>query len=161
MEWNKEKKPDQTLARASIQADMANEIHRLLNEARVGENRVRAKDIAVLVRSNPQALKIWQYFRKRGLAATVFSEISLFEAPEAKELLWVMEGLVNVRSDRAISGHLPPVARHDKPDFQSWQDKPEKWDAWVGLFREYCEIWRKKASMWPYANCSGKRGPYP
>ena len=76
MEWNKEKKPGSNLARASIQTDMANEIHRLLNEARVGENRVHQK-IAVLVRSNPQALKIWQYFRKRGLAATVFSEISL------------------------------------------------------------------------------------
>ena len=124
---------------------MANEIHRLLNEARVGENRVRPKDIAVLVRSNPQALKIWQYFRKRGLAATVFSEISLFEAPEAKELLWVMEGLVNVRSDRAIKRALATgLLGMTSQDFQSWQDKPEKWDAWVGLFREYYEIWRKK-----------------
>ena len=145
MEWNKEKKPDKTLARASIQADMANEIHRLLNEARVGENRVRPKDIAILVRSNPQALNIWQYFRKRGLAATVFSEISLFEAPEAKELLWVMEGLVNVRSDRAIKRALATgLLGMTSKDFQSWQDKPEKWDAWVGLFREYYEIWRKK-----------------
>ena len=141
---------------------MANEIHRLLNEARVGGNRVRPKDIAILVRSNPQALNIWHYFRKRGLAATVFSEISLFEAPEAKELLWVMEGLVNVRSDRAIKRALATgLLGMTSKDFQSWQDKPEKWDAWVGLFREYYEIWRKKASMWPYANCSGKRGPYP
>jgi len=145
MEWTKEKKPGAPLARRAIQKDMANEIHHLLANGTIGGERVRAKDIAVLVRSNPQALKVWQYFRKRGLAAVVFSDISLFEAPEAKELLWVMEGLVNVRDERSIKRALATgLLGMTSKDFQLWQDDPEKWDDWVGLFKEYHEIWRKK-----------------
>ena len=37
MEWNKE---NQVEPLPTIQTDMANEIHLLLNEARVGENRI-------------------------------------------------------------------------------------------------------------------------
>ena len=55
-----------------------------------------------------------------------------------------MEGLVNVRSDRAIKRALATgLLGMTSKDFQSWQDKPEKWDAWVDFSRVY-EIWRKK-----------------
>ena len=98
-----------------------------------------------MVRSNPQALKVWQYFRKRGLNAVVFSDISLFEAPETKELLWVLEGLVNARSERAIKRALATgLLGMTSKDFKLWQDEPDKWDEWVASFREYHEIWRKK-----------------
>jgi len=145
MNWNKEKKPRAPLVRRAIQKDMANEIYRIMAKGRIGDDKVRAKDIAVLVRSNPQALKVWQYFRKRGLNAVVFSDISLFEAPETKELLWVLEGLVNARSERAIKRALATgLLGMTSKDFKLWQDEPDKWDEWVASFREYHEIWRKR-----------------
>ena len=145
MNWNKEKKPRAPLVRRAIHKDMANEIYRIMAKGRIGDDKVRAKDIAVLVRSNPQALKVWQYFRKRGLNAVVFSDISLFEAPETKELLWVLEGLVNARSERAIKRALATgLLGMTSKDFKLWQDEPDKWDEWVASFREYHEIWRKK-----------------
>ncbi|OUU37176.1 MAG: exodeoxyribonuclease V subunit beta [Verrucomicrobia bacterium TMED56] len=145
MDWVKEKKPAVPLIRRAIQKDMTNEIHHLLNKGTIGGKKVQAKDIAVLVRSNPQALKLWQYFRNRGLSTVVFSDISLFNTPEAREILWVMEGLVNVRSESSIKRALATgLLGMTSQDFQHWQDQPEKWDDWIGLFREHQEIWRKK-----------------
>ena len=143
--WRKQKEPKADEARRAIRKDMANEIYRILATGTIGGEKVRAKDIAVLVRSNPDARNVWKYFRKRGLAAVVFTDVSLFESPEAKELLWVLEGLVNARNERAIKRALATgLLGMTSKDFQLWQNEPTKWDEWVGRFREYHETWRKK-----------------
>lgn len=132
-------------ARRAIRRDMANEIHRILSEGNLGGNRVGAKDIAVLVRSNQEAREVWEYFRKRGLAAVVFTDVSLFDSPEAKELLWVLEGLVNARNERAVKRSMATgLLGMTSKDFQLWQDEPAQWDEWVGIFRECRETWRQK-----------------
>jgi len=145
LDWRKKKEPKADEARRAIRKDMANEIHRLLSTGTIGGEKVRAKDVAVLVRSNPDARKVWKYFRKRGLAAVVFTDVSLFESPEATELLWVLEGLVNARNERAIKRALATgLLGMTSKDFQLWQDESAKWDEWVGTFSEYHETWRKK-----------------
>ena len=145
LDWIKEKEPKADEARRAIRKDMANEIYRILSTGTIGGEKVRAQDVAVLVRSNPDARNVWKYFRKRGLAAVVFTDVSLFESPEAKELLWVLEGLVNARNERAIKRALATgLLGMTSKDFQLWQDEPAKWDEWVGRFREYHETWRKK-----------------
>jgi exodeoxyribonuclease V beta subunit len=145
LDWRKDKEPSVEVAREAIRMDMANEIEYLLSEGTIGGNKVRPKDIAVLVRSNPDARKVWQSFRKRGLPAVVFTDVSLFDSPEAKEILWVLEGMVNARNERAIKRALATgLLGMTSGDFQLWQDKPEKWDEWIGIFRECLENWRKK-----------------
>jgi exodeoxyribonuclease V beta subunit len=145
LEWEKDKEPSIEVAKTAIRADMANEIEYLLSEGTIGDRKVRPKDIAVLVRSNPDARKVWQYFRKRGLPAVVFTDVSLFDSQEAKEILWVLEGIVNARNERAIKRALATgLLGMTSSDFQLWQDNPEKWDEWVGTFRECHENWRKK-----------------
>ena len=64
-----------------------------------------------------------------------FTDVSLFDSGEAREILWVLEGLVNARNNRAIkralaTGLLGMTGR----DFQNWEDNPSKWDEWVGIF---------------------------
>jgi len=145
LQWNKNKAPSAEEARSAIRIDMANEIEYLLAEGMIGDRKVRPKDIAVLVRSNPDARKVWQYFRKRELPAVVFTDVSLFESQEAKEILWVLEGIVNARNERAIrralaTGLLGMTAK----DFQHWHENPLEWDEWVGLFRQCQENWRTK-----------------
>ena len=81
---------------------MANEIFRLLENGRIGDHRINSGDIAVLVRSNSEAKEVWDYFRSRGLPAVVFTDLSLFETDEAKELAWVLQGLADAHDDRAI-----------------------------------------------------------
>ena len=145
LEWKKDKEPNNEEAKTAIRADMANEIEYLLSAGTIGDRKVRPKDIAVLVRSNPDARKVWQYFRKRGLPAVVFTNVSLFDSQEAKEILWVLEGIVNARNERAIKRALATgLLGMTSADFQIWQDNPGKWDEWVGTFRECHENWRKK-----------------
>ena len=79
-------KINQTDAREAIRIDMANEIFRLLENGRIGDHRINSGDIAVLVRSNSEAKEVWDYFRSRGLPAVVFTDLSLFETDEAKEI---------------------------------------------------------------------------
>jgi exodeoxyribonuclease V beta subunit len=144
LEWREEKEPSAEVARSAIRKDMANEIEYLLSHGTIGGEKIQPKDIAILVRSNPDARKVWQYFRKRGLPAVVFSDVSLFESVEAREILWVMEGLFHVRNERVIRRAVATgLLGMTSSDFQHWQDNPEAWDRWVVVFRECNEAWRK------------------
>ena len=136
-------KINQTDAREAIRIDMANEIFRLLENGRIGDHRINSGDIAVLVRSNSEAKEVWDYFRSRGLPAVVFTDLSLFETDEAKELAWVLQGLADAHDDRAIRRALATGLLGKKTsDFEHWIDNPELWDDWVGKFREFRMVWR-------------------
>jgi len=138
-----DKKINQSEAKEAIRIDMANEIFRLLENGRIGKRAVRTGDIAVLVHSNFEAKEVWEYFRSRGLPAVVFTDLSLFETDEAKEISWVLQGLANAHDDRAVRRALATGLLGKKTsDFQYWMDAPEQWDEWVGKFRELRAIWR-------------------
>ena len=67
----------------------------------------------------------------------VFTDLSLFETDEAKELSLVLQGLANADDDRAVKRALATGLLGKKvSDFQNWMDAPEQWDEWVGKFRE-------------------------
>ena len=139
------KPPGKPAARQAIRVDVANEIHRLLAEGEIGGQRVRPRDVAVLVRGNWEARETWEYFRTRGLPSVVFSDVSLFESDEAKELLWVLEGLVDCHREPAIRRALATgLLGRTSEDFQAWQEDPGEWDHWVGFFRECHLRWRKE-----------------
>jgi len=124
---------------------MANEIHRILEVGKLGGKPVCSKDIAVLVRSNHEAKEVWKYFRKRGLPTVVFTDLSLFDSDEAKEALWVLEGVVGCRNDKAVKRALATgLLGMTSEDFQEWQDHPEKWDEWIACFRGCHETWLKE-----------------
>ncbi|MFP6855299.1 MAG: 3'-5' exonuclease, partial [Opitutales bacterium] len=131
--------------RRAILRDMGDEIERLLAEGALGGGRVRSKDIAILVRSNNQAREVWRYLRRRRLPAIVFSDVSLFEGEEAKELSWIMEAIVDSRNERSIKRALATgLMGKTAKDFETWQDVPEEWEDWVGRFRGYLATWREK-----------------
>jgi exodeoxyribonuclease V beta subunit len=145
MEWMKDKGPTKAEVHEAIRLDMANEIHRLLEEGSIGGRKVRTNDLAILVRGNFEAREVWSYFRKRGLPAVVFTDVSLFDSDEAKELLWVLEGIADSGSERSIRRALATgLLGMTSDDFQAWQDQPEKWDERVGYFRECHKTWRKE-----------------
>ena len=145
MEWEGEKGPTKPEIQEAIRLDMANEIHRLLQVGFIGGRKIRTNDLAVLVRGNFEATEVWNYFRKRGLPAVVFTEVSLFDSAEAKELLWVLEGIVDSGSERSIKRALATgLLGRTSNDFQAWQDQPEEWAGWVGYFRDCLKTWRKE-----------------
>ncbi|MDG1138423.1 MAG: exodeoxyribonuclease V subunit beta [Opitutales bacterium] len=145
LDCEKEQEPAAAEARMAIRKDMATEIHRILQNGSIGKQPVRCRDIAVLVRSNHEAREVWEFFRKQKLPAVVFTDLSLFEAPEARELLWVLEGLINSRSEKAIKRALATgLLGMTGKDFQLWQVQSGEWDQWVGRFRNHYDKWRKQ-----------------
>ena len=145
MEWEGEKGPTKPEIQEAIRLDMANEIHRLLKVGFIGGRKIRTNDLAILVRGNFEATEVWNYFRKRGLPAVVFTDVSLFDSAEAKELLWVLEGIVDSGSERSIKRALATgLLGMTSNDFQAWQDQPDEWAGWVGYFRDCLKTWRKE-----------------
>ncbi|MDA7757271.1 exodeoxyribonuclease V subunit beta [Opitutales bacterium] len=134
-----------TEARKKIIHDMINQIFKVLGSGEIGTNRVKPENIAILVRSNPQALEVWEVFRSFGLPAVVFSDISLFASVESKELLWVLEGMVDCRNERSVRRALATGLLGMKTqDFLDWQKDSWSWDAWLSCFRLHLELWRKE-----------------
>ena len=131
-------------ARSSIIQDLVQRVGEVLQYGRINDQPVRPEDIAILVRSNPQALEVWESFRSHNLPAVVFSNVSLFSTREAKELLWVLEGLVECRNERAVRRALATgLMGVTAADFITWQEDVSSWEAWMGCFREHFDLWRK------------------
>ena len=136
-----DRRVNKAVALEAIRTDMANEIFHLLEHGQVGEQKVGTGDIAILVRSNAEAREVWEYFRSRGLPAVVFTDLSLFETDEARELLWVLQGMADSRYDRSIKRALASgLLGMTTSDFQQWMDQPTEWDEWVGCFRDLYTI---------------------
>jgi exodeoxyribonuclease V beta subunit len=132
-------------ARKKIIHDMVDQVCKVLGNGKIGSERVKPEDIAILVRSNPQALEVWEVFRSYGLPAVVFSDVSLFASLESKELLWVLEGMVDCRNERSVRRALATGLLGMKTqDFLDWQQDSGSWDAWLSCFREHLELWRKE-----------------
>ena len=137
--------PSKSVAQEAIRTDMANEIQLLLASGTIGGRAIGPADIAVLVRSNSEAREVWEYFSSRGLPAVVFSEMSLFETDEARELCWVIQGLAEAHNERSIKRALATgLLGMTTADFQRWLDDPAEWDQWVGHFRELGKAWREQ-----------------
>lgn len=140
-----DRRPNKSITQGAIRIDMANEIFDLLNDGRVGGKEVNPGDIAVLVRSNSEAREVWEYFCSRGLPAVVFSDMSLFETEESRELCWVLQGLSDAQNDRSIRRALATgLLGMSSDDFQGWKDDPAEWERWVGQFRGIRKTWREQ-----------------
>ena len=133
-----------TDARRMIIQDLVQQVGRVLKKGMIGDEQVQPSDIAILVRSNPQALEVWEAFRAHNLPAVVFTDFSLFSSPEAKEILWVLEGLVECRNERSVRRALATgLLGMNSTDFINWQVDHSSWEAWLTCFRQHLEIWRK------------------
>ena len=131
-------------ARRMIIEDLVGQVRQLLHQGTIGKERIEPSDIAILVRSNPQALEVWEAFRSYNLPAMVFSDVSLFSSPEAREILWVLEGLQECRNERSVRRALATgLLGMNSTDFINWQYDHSSWEAWLSCFRQHLEIWRK------------------
>ena len=134
-----------TEARRFIIHDLVQQVVQVLQEGKIGTEPVKPEDIAILVRSNPQALEVWEAFRANNLPAVVFSDVSLFASEEAKEILWVLEGLLEYRNERSVRRALATgLLGMNSNDFIHWQHDHSSWADWLIVFTNimiYEERW--------------------
>ena len=74
----------------------------------------------------------------------VFSDVSLFASEEAKEILWVLEGLLEYRNERSVRRALATgLLGMNSNDFIHWQHDHSSWADWLTCFHQHHDIWRK------------------
>ena len=147
-----------TTATGQALAATASEVARLLNlgqrgEAIIDESQVdptgslrplRSPDIAILVRTNKQAIAMQDALRRRGVAAVLRTQASVFASREAGELRRVLAAI-------ALPGnvsHLASALATDmlgtsgeglaalRADEAGWDEVAERFRAWHGRWRD-------------------------
>ncbi len=71
-------------------------------QATIGEEPLRARDIAVLVRSHREGRRIQEALRQRGVASVSLQRESVFESSEATDLLAVFEAIADPADERRL-----------------------------------------------------------
>ncbi|AWX15973.1 exodeoxyribonuclease V subunit beta [Mergibacter septicus] len=113
------------------------------NQAFLGEKKLQAKDIAILVRTSKEADIIRASLLRRGIASVYLSErTNIFQTNTAKELLLLLQACLNPFNERAMLSALATsfFCLTSAELHQLHQDE-KCWDLQVERFLRYQQIW--------------------
>ena len=132
-----------------ILESMADEIVKLLNlgadnRAHIADRTLQPGDLAVLVRTNDQARRVWRTLRKRRVPCVLQSTENLFGSHEAGELAIVLQALADPSDPRLVKGALvTDMFGLSAYDLVRVEEETEL-DRWLEKFREYSIMWHEK-----------------
>ncbi|OZN24918.1 exodeoxyribonuclease V subunit beta [Actinobacillus seminis] len=119
------------------------------NQAKIAEDPLQAKNIAVLVRSATQAEMIKQALLARGIASVYLSDKSnVVDSPVAMELLQILYACFNPLSERtllrAISCSLFALSCEQ---LYRIRQNENQWEMWVETFLAYRKLWQQQGVL--------------
>jgi len=159
---------------------VAEEAVRLLNDPNTGFvnergnlRRIKASDIAILVRRHKEAQHLYKQLAKRGVPVVRQAAGNIFATSEATSLFYVIRAMHdpgNIRYVRtALASHLLPVTDDDLrrmaeqtsaamtgKDAKNRQTKTL--DEWIGIFQEASHRWAKNGFYAGFADLLEKSG---
>lgn len=71
-----------------------------------GSKEIKARDLAVLVRENRQALLVQDYLKQEGVKSIIKAKTSVFETREAAELILILTAILNNSYEPAVKAAL-------------------------------------------------------
>ena len=109
---------------------------------------VNPKDIAILVRSNPQAKDFQQALHKAGIAAVVNSKESVFASTEANELLTLLQAIAQPTQNHLLKQALTlNWFKLDGQQLFQVLNNELVMDGWLSRLLDYQQTWLKKGFM--------------
>ena len=129
---------------------VAGEIARLLDrgaggKAAVGTRRLRANDIAVLVRQNRQALLMEKALAAKGVPSVLFSMDNLFDAREAEDVERFLAAVVDPNHEPRLKAALSsPMLGMGGEDLERLMLDQAVWETWLLKFRGYHDLWQAR-----------------
>ena len=110
---------------------------------------VRASDITVLVRNRLEAALIRDALQLLSIPSVYLSNRdSVFETPEAQELLWVLQAVLAPERENTLRSALATsMFGLTALDIENLNQDEQAWDALVEEFSEYRQIWRQRGVM--------------
>ncbi len=120
---------------------VANEIACLLGSgASIEERAVHAGDVAVLCRSNNQAIEVTKELRLFGIPASLDGDSSVLNTSIASDLRAVLEATLMPGDSRMVRrALLTPLLGVSAYELATIGD--ETWSEWVSRFRDWNELW--------------------
>ncbi len=135
--------------RDNVPALVADDIARMLaSDTEIDGKRLRASDIAVLVRANKHALWMQDALREHGIPAVLHSEFSVLDSPEAEH----MHALLSAVAEPSRAGALRAALATDLFGFSGdglvdlAADDP-RWDRWLRRFGRWRDLWENRGFM--------------
>ncbi|MFB3240237.1 exodeoxyribonuclease V subunit beta [Aeromonas salmonicida] len=147
-----------TFNRGDYQSKMARataaEIHRLLTLARegkalIGDQAVKAGDIAVLVRTGAEGKLVQQELARLAIASVYLSNReSVLEQVEAREILLILHACQNPSEERSLRAALATgLFDLDAKALDALASDERAWESAVQEFMEYRKIWHRRGVL--------------
>ncbi|STT70294.1 exonuclease V subunit beta [Klebsiella pneumoniae] len=110
---------------------------------------VQASDITVLVRNRLEAAQVREALQTLGIPSVYLSNRdSVFETPEAQELLWLLQAVLAPERENTLRSALATsMFGLTALDIENLNQDEQAWDALVEEFSEYRQIWRQRGVM--------------
>ncbi|HFZ8995507.1 TPA: exodeoxyribonuclease V subunit beta [Citrobacter freundii] len=110
---------------------------------------VRASDISVLVRSRQEAAQIRDALTLLAIPSVYLSNRdSVFETPEAQEMLWVLQAVMTPERENTLRSALATsMMGLTARDIETLNNDENAWDEVVEEFAGYRQIWHKRGVM--------------
>ncbi len=127
------------------------EISRLLTEAKLGEQSLQEKDIAILVRTGTEAQIMRNVLSNSGFPSVYLSEKeNIFKSAQANELLLVLKGILESENSdllvAALSTYLMGGTAEKLALYQE-QGSEQAWEEQRDRAVQLRQIWQKKGCM--------------
>jgi exodeoxyribonuclease V beta subunit len=134
-------------ARSLICRAVAAEIARLLElgregKALIGEDAIHEGDIAVLVRTNREAILVQDSLSEIGIPTVLHMKENIFDSREAMEVERVLKGIVYPDRGGLVRGALTSdMMGVNGEDLDRFIKDENEWKTWIERFWNYHEIW--------------------
>lgn len=146
----KESKPNQEEVKEIISRYFADNIANLLNmgkegRALIGNNRLEAKDIAVLVRKNKEAYMIQKDLFALDIKSILHNTENIFETEDAYQTALLLDGIIDYENSSAVKSALAGkmFGLTSKDIYNLFEDETS-WEKRKESFREYNRIWKNR-----------------
>lgn len=110
---------------------------------------LRASDITVLVRNRHEATLIRDALSALSIPAVYLSNRdSVYETPEARELLWLLQAILIPDRDNALRCALATsLMGLDSQEIDTTNNDEQAWDALVDEFAAYRQLWQQRGVL--------------
>lgn len=114
----------------------------LTSGATVNGRPIRARDVAVLSRTNRQAQSVQAALRDLGIAGVVYGDASVYDTTECAELQRVLSAVAEPASTSLMRAALTTeMLGVSGGDLEAMADDDEAWEQWAGRFRRWHAAW--------------------
>ena len=135
-----------------IKSATVNEIINLLSSGFIvqgtDKQTIRPKDIAILVRSNPQAKEFQQQLNQAGITAVINSKASVFSSQDALDCYFLLQAVAQPTDNNLFKQALSLdwFNLNGQQLFGALNDEMVM-DAWLSRFLDYQQQWKNKGLM--------------